>query len=688
MTAAALHLVSTALWLTTATDPSSPVPSASASASSSPPAYETIVTAPPPPDRAPRADALAAASVTFPAASPRAFDDLGDQLLEVPGVAVTRSGGVGDFATVSLRGSNPDEVRFYVDGVPLTVASGGSIDISTLPLGDVERVEIYRGTTPVAFAESALGGIVSITTRAPTARRLTLRAGAGSFGTMYGDATAAAAAGRWHVYAGLHAISGANGFDYRNDLGTGATPGDDVNSVRQNDHLAQLDGVVRAAIDLRGRRQLTLGLIGFTRDHGLPGIAIMLTRTEARFATARGIAYAAYDSRDDLGAGGRVHAQLFASAMRDRFIDPRGEIGAIAARTDDNTRQIGAMATASRPFAGWVRGAAIAEGRRETFQPVNQLDVTPVGVPAERLVAAGGAELGLWWRRLDLDIVPSARLEAVRDVVSGRDSVLQRQRPASAPITHLLPVVRLSVARTLSPRVTLKANAGHYGRTPSFLELYGDTGPLLGNPLLRPESGWTGDLAADYRFPGDRLSVSGRSTLFAARVDDLIEWVPISYNQARVDNLGRARIAGVEQDLGVEVGRHLGVMAQATYLDARDASASLAHNGKQLPLRPRVHAYLRPQLRRLALGRALTAGAYVEGDLRAGAYFDSANIVGQGTRLLVGAGVEIGAARGGLRLTVSAKNLTDSRALDVIQFPLPGRSVFASLMWSNESIKE
>jgi outer membrane receptor protein involved in Fe transport len=113
-----------------------------------------------------------------------------------------------------------------------------------------------------------------------------------------------------------------------------------------------------------------------------------------------------------------------------------------------------------------------------------------------------------------------------------------------------------------------------------------------------------------------------------------------------------------------------------------------AHYGKQLPLRPRVHAYLRPQLRRIALSRSLEASAYVEGDFQDGAYFYSANVVPVGARLLLGAGVEVGAPRTGLRLLASAKNLTDARALDVIQYPLPGRSVFVSLMWSNESIKE
>jgi iron complex outermembrane receptor protein len=651
------------------------------------PDYVTVVNPPVAAPAAPRADPIAASSVIFPQDSPRAFDDLGDLLVVVPGVNVTRSGGIGDFATLSLRGSNPDEVRFYLDGVPLNLAAGGAIDLSTLPIGDVERVEVYRGTTPIGFAESALGGVVSITTRAPTQPRLTMRAGAGSFGTMFGDVTGAGAAGPLHFAGGLHAIAGDNGFGFHSDNGTSAKPADDSQTARQNNDLAQLDGVLRAALDLPGRRQLGLGLIGFARDHGLSGTGVTQA-THARFHSLRGLGYLGYDSRDDLGPGGRLHAQLFGSALRDRFIDPDGQIGAIPARTQDTSLSLGATATASKPFTAWLRGAAVAEARRETFRPTNQLDPMPVGVPAQRLVATGGVEAGFWWRRIDLDIVPSARLEALRDVVSGRDSFFLRQRPATAPITHVLPVARLGLARPLGSRVTVKGNLGRYGRAPSFLELYGDTGTLLGNPLLRPESGWNGDLGVEYRAGDARASWRGRSTVFGARANDLIEWVPISQTQARVDNLGRARIWGVEQDLAFETARFVAVTAQATYLDARDTSDVAAHRGHQLPQRPRLNAYLRPQLRRLPLGRGLVAGAYLEGDLAAGAYHDPANTVPLEPRMLLGAGIEVGAPRAGLRLAVSAKNLTDARALEVLQYPPPGRSIFLSLNWSHETIKE
>ena len=58
------------------------------------------------------------------------------------------------------RGSNPDEVASTSTACRSTSLRAGRVDISTLPLGDVERVEVYRGATPLAFGESALGGIV------------------------------------------------------------------------------------------------------------------------------------------------------------------------------------------------------------------------------------------------------------------------------------------------------------------------------------------------------------------------------------------------------------------------------------------------------------------------------------------------------------------------------------------------
>jgi outer membrane receptor protein involved in Fe transport len=159
--------------------------------------------------------------------------------------------------------------------------------------------------------------------------------------------------------------------------------------------------------------------------------------------------------------------------------------------------------------------------------------------------------------------------------------------------------------------------------------------------------------------------------------------MPSNVGPSRVGNIDRARVSGVEQDGVVAIGRRLRVVLLATYLEARDDGSILARKGRLLPLRPRWHAYARPELRRALPRRGIAATVFVEGDLRTGGYTDPANVVVQPSRLLLGAGAALEIPRAGLRFTLSGKNLTDSRLLDLKEYPLPGRSVFLSLMWSS-----
>jgi iron complex outermembrane receptor protein len=657
-------------------------PPTAAAAPGAAPALETVVTARPEPAFVPREDRAATASVVIPDDSPRAIDDVGSLLLEVPGVTVTRTGSLGAFSTLTLRGANPDEVRVYVDGVPLGIAAGGAVDLSTLPLGDVERVEVYRGTTPLAFGESALGGVVSITTRTPGTRRALARAGMGSFGAAFGDLAAGGRIGRLRLYAGAHALSATGDYAYNNDMGTPLNPGDDVWGPRGNNDVTQADGVVRAALTLAGRRTLNLSLMGFGREQGLAGPGSKPTAF-ARFGTTRGIAIARYESRDDLGPGGRLATEIFASEQRDRLSDERDELGLGGpARRRAATATQGAGARASRPFGDWLRSAIVLEGRRETWRPEDELAAIPVGLPARRLVGVGGAEVDVRVPVLDVNVIPSVRAEASSDLVSARD--LAGVPVPATPVERVLPVWRLGLVRPLGSVAAIKANVGRYGRIPSFLELYGNgTGRLLGNPGLAPERGINADMALWIDHRGERVVVSSRTVVFGARVDDLIQWQSSAWGQARADNIASARVYGAEQELRIEPGRWFRVVGQLTYLVATDASDNAARRGKQVPFHPRYRGYLRPELLRVGLPGDLTLSLYVDGDLRGQTYADPANLQPFGTRLLLGAGASVAWMQGRLRLTASAANLTGSRIEDFGDWSLPGRSVYFALAYGS-----
>ena len=274
----------------------------------------------------------------------------------------------------------------------------------------------------------------------------------------------------------------------------------------------------------------------------------------------------------------------------------------------------------------------------------------------------------------------------MQDAVSHRDA-RGVPLPDTPAVFRKSPVLRAAVVRSLVDRPTLKvdakANVGRYARVPSFVELYGNgTAFVLGNADLVPEQGTNADVGISIDRTGNWLGLTSRTTVFSARVDDLIQWQYSSWGQARADNLGRARIAGVEQEVRLSLGRWGRVVGQGTYLDARDDSDNTATHGKQIPYHPRWRAYLRPEVARIPVPGGLELGAYADADARLHSYTDGANLVDHARRLIIGCGVSLAWPRAHMRLTGSAANLTDTRQEDVDAWSLPGRAVFVALAYA------
>lgn len=89
--------------------------------------------------------------------------DLGEVLARTQGVSVRRDGGLGSNVRFSLNGLTDDQIRFFLDGVPLEFA-GFPSGVANVPVNLVDRVEVYRGVVPVRFGADALGGVVNLVT--------------------------------------------------------------------------------------------------------------------------------------------------------------------------------------------------------------------------------------------------------------------------------------------------------------------------------------------------------------------------------------------------------------------------------------------------------------------------------------------------------------------------------------------
>ena len=642
-------------------------------------ADETIVVVDPAAPR-PSEDDTASATVITADRTPRSAEAMADLLGDVPGVTVSRLGGIGAPALLSLRGSTWDQVGVYLDGVDLNLAAGGGVDLSTLPVGDIARVEVYRGATPIAYGGSAIGGVVAVETQRPRTDRASVELGGGSFGTWLGGGSASLAGSTWGLYLGLHALRSAGDFRFLDDKGTAFDPSDDAMVARRNNRLREADGVLRGYLTLPGARELSVIALGFDRDQGLPGYPRYAT-TRSALTTQRGIASVAYRSQDELGAHSELRAQAYGYGLQQRFVDPLSEIAAAATDARDRTVALGATARARWAAATWLEPAALIDVRREAFVPTD-LTTGERGVASTRMLGVAGAEAALRVAAARLTVVPSLRVELSRDVSAGRDA-LGELAAADAPVTRALPIARLGITQSPADGVMLRANLGRYARLPTFLELYGNTGTLIGNRDLEPEHGTTADLGAGFAGFAGPVAVTADAAGFAVVTDELIQLQQNAYGVARARNIGRARVLGVESSAELRY-REAVLYAQATFDDARDRSASAAAGGKQLPYRPRVHATVRPELRRVAIG-AVELGAYVELDVTSGNYVDPANLVQLPSRALVGAGASIGTPGGRIRLIASASNLTGAQVSDLLSYPLPGRAFYLTLALTTES---
>lgn len=89
--------------------------------------------------------------------------DLSHALDRVSGVRVRETGGVGSRINFSLNGFSGNQVRFFLDGIPMENL-GSSFQINNIPINFAERVEVYKGVVPIWLGSDALGGAVNIVT--------------------------------------------------------------------------------------------------------------------------------------------------------------------------------------------------------------------------------------------------------------------------------------------------------------------------------------------------------------------------------------------------------------------------------------------------------------------------------------------------------------------------------------------
>lgn len=102
------------------------------------------------------------------------------------GVRVRQNGGLGSSVNYNLNGMSGNSVRIFIDGIPISTY-GQSFSLNSIPPALIERIEVYKGVTPIHLSEDALGGAINVVLKHGLSDSFNASLSAGSFNTWQGN---------------------------------------------------------------------------------------------------------------------------------------------------------------------------------------------------------------------------------------------------------------------------------------------------------------------------------------------------------------------------------------------------------------------------------------------------------------------------------------------------------------------
>ncbi len=608
----------------------------------------------------------------------RGYQSVGELLRSAAGVQIRRSGGREDFATVSVRGSTAAQVAVLLDGVALSLASNNNVNLADIPIDAVERIEVYRGFTPLGLASGGSSSTINIITKRAREDSLALSLSYGSFGSFKTSAAASMAVDKGSVAAFVTYKTSDGDFDFDFD-DTPANPDDPKQSRkrRNNDHES-IDVLLRYRRPLADGSELTLTGDVYHKDEGAPGSELRES-TVSRFRSTRTIASAAYQ-----GSGGLRAAADF-TLLDETLRDPStsGDIETNLGLPFEVAENLTLAATLRLGHAwSWRRWHLLDVAMDSAYEHFEGRFPAIANGPSRnqqryRLGLALGDEIYIPRARLTLS--PQLRGDLIRNDFSVENLPVPIKQEDVPDKTLISLDPRLGLRWQAWQQVTLQANAASYFRAPSFDELFGSDGFSAANPGLDPEQGLSVDAGMRFELKPNTVLEDGtfEYAYFINRIDDQIVFLPSGARVPRPQNIGKTSVRGHELRLELRSTRQLSLSANYTAQRAKNRSKILDFRDKKVPTLPDEEAFARLSFTkpRWQLDYELWYRGRVfldqSNDRALAAYTThSLSLTLQLTRIE------------GFALKLAAANLSDQRSQDRLGFPLPGRAFFVTLSYS------
>ncbi|MGF1670634.1 MAG: TonB-dependent receptor plug domain-containing protein, partial [Balneolaceae bacterium] len=199
-------------------------------------------------------------------------------VLETRSQLYIRNNGPGGLATVSMRGLSARQTQVLWNGFNLNHPMLGLTDLSLIPTGMVNRMEIIRGQSATSFGNGAAGGMIWLESNVK-GKQAGVQHTTGSFGKSVSAANVSWQEGRWNGGVWLQYEDTDNDFDFQmNRFSNQEGRLIRVTEKRENNHLESVNIMAQAGYQAE-KMEIQSLLWFFDTDNQLPGGLQSLSET-------------------------------------------------------------------------------------------------------------------------------------------------------------------------------------------------------------------------------------------------------------------------------------------------------------------------------------------------------------------------------------------------------------------------
>lgn len=478
---------------------------------------------------------------------------LKDIIDSLPGVAINRSGGR---RALSIRGFYSRYSMILIDGQRIPAEPDANYELERLSLNNVERIEVVRGSASAIYGADALGGVINLISKKGKQREISLEVD----GVLQGSSG-----------------DSEKTFAVRYDSGSlGKT-----NVVLTADHSKN-----NVFLKENGTSFYPFG----TRSHIDVKVDYHPTATET---LSLGSSYLE-ESTHEYGMMSGMMGATLSTNLHDDNRRQRYNLSYQSKQNNKDTyitmfhssweKNNDTLNRANGQYTNAIYGYTTISGieARTTHKVNPQHKVTVGGEYRPELFKGTGIESGkgLFSTVLKGKTYSGSEVKTDYRALYLQDEWLMSQQwlmvsslrwdGSNRFDSNLSPKLGL----TYAPKADLryKLNVGTGFRVPSPNQLYLNLNiirnsrlvNLLGNSSLHPEK----SIFYDVSIEKDWGSTTGKITFFSSNVKDMIDEVWVASNQIQYQNIGRAKLQGIEASIHRPINKTLSWNANYTYLDA------------------------------------------------------------------------------------------------------------------------